>query len=459
MSKKAILSLFAVAAGLLATSASALERTAALGAGGEVYLAKVGSYRDLFPDGRDANPAHPVLAVEVTKPGTPIQRLLVPFTKGDEPESSPALVYEDDSDTLFLVWESRLTPFNSVLLLASFDGASWSKPIQITGNPFSSKSSPQLAITRDTFPIAGEDGSTVTRRRTIFHLMWEEEGAAGEFEFLYSPVILEEGSYLGWNPVYHLNDFVADGDSGSRFAPPLGLIHAPALQSGRDARTIMVAFASAAGRWLTSLAIDVLPEELSQLAEGTRSNIIEIGRQGGYPANRQALAEKVKADLIVRGTAFHADVVRYMADQVYGQILADRGDDLLVLAGGARSNIIEIGVRLGGRGLRDRGDTTKARTVEIDDPQPRADRSPTHLIHFRATSNRPTPQVGTTGLRLFVSDDGGDMLIGWTEKDKDKVLYRITNGGGWSDQKEIKLSDSVNLDRAYELLAQRVRNR
>jgi hypothetical protein len=457
MSKKAILCWFAVAAGLLAPSASALERTAALGAGGEVYLAKAGSYRDLFPDGKDTNPANPVLAIEVTKPGTPLQRILVPFTKGDESESSPAVVYEDDSDTLFLVWESHVTPFNSVLMLASFDGERWAKPIQINGNPFSSKSSPQLAITRDDFPVAGADGTTVTRRRTIFHLVWAEEGASGELELLYSPVILEEGSYLGWNPVYHLNDFVADGDSGSKFAPPLGLLQAPTVQSGRDARTIVVAFASAAGRWLTGLAIDVLPEELSQLADGARSNIIEIGRQGGYPANRAGLAEKIKADLIVHGTAFHADVVRYMADQVYGQILGDRGDNLQALAAKARSNIIEIGVRLGGRGLRDPGDTTKARTVEIDDPQPRPDSSPTHLIHLRATSSRPTPQVGTSGLRLFVSEDGGDMLVAWTEKDK--VLYVISNGGGWSDQKEIKLSDSVNLDRAYELLAQRVRNR
>jgi len=454
MSKKALF-YFAVAS-LLATSASALERTAVLGSRGEIYIAKAGTYRSLFPTGNETDAGNQVLAIEVTKASSSTQRFLVPFTKGSEPESSPALIYEDDSDTLFLVWESRVAPLNSVLMLASFDGTHWSSPIQITGNPFSSKTSPQLAITRDSFPVPAEDGATALRRRTILHLIWEEEVAAGIYETLYTPVILEEGSYLGWNPVYRLNDFVADGASGSSFAPPVGLSQSPVLQNGRDARTIVVAFASSPGRWLTSLVIDVLPEELSQLSAGVRSSIIEIGRQGSFPSNRPTLAEKARTDLIARGTAFHTDVVRYMGDQVYGQILADRGTDLVALSEKVRSSIIEIGVRLSGRGLRDRGDTTKARIAEIEDPQPSPNASPAHLIHFRAASSLPTPQIGGSNLRLFVSDGGEDMLVSWTEKDR--VLYRMSTDDGWTDQREIKLSESVNLERAYEILAQRVRS-
>jgi hypothetical protein len=130
MSKKAIL--FGIAAaGLLATSASALERTAVLGSRGEIYLAKAGTYGSLFPTGTETTPGNLVLAVEVTKASSSTQRFLVPFTKGDEAESSPALIYEDDSDTLFVVWESRVAPLNSVLMLAGFDGTHWTKPIQL----------------------------------------------------------------------------------------------------------------------------------------------------------------------------------------------------------------------------------------------------------------------------------------------------------------------------------------
>lgn len=455
MSKKAIL--FGIAAaGLLATSASAIERTAALGSRGEIYIAKAGTYGSLFPTGTETPPGNQVLAVEVTKASSSTQRFLVPLTKGEEAESSPALIYEDDSNTLFVVWESRTTPLSSVLMLAGFDGSHWTQPIQLSGNPFSSKSSPQLAITRDSFPVAGEDGATVTRSRTVLHLIWEEEGAPGNFELLYTPVILEDGNYLGLNPVYHLNEFIADGASGSNFAPPLALVHAPILQNGQDARTVVVAFASSTGRWLTSVVVDVLPEELSHLADDARASIIEIGRQGSFPSNRSVLADRAKANIIDRGAAFHTDVVRYMADQIYTQILTDRSDDLIALSEKARASIIEIGVRLSGRGLRDRDDTAKARIAEIEDPQPAPPVSPTHLIHFRVADSLPVPQVGSNGVRLFVSESGEDMLISWTERDR--VLYRMSRNDGWTEQREIKLSDSVNLDRAYEILTQRVRN-
>lgn len=451
MNKRAIFSWFAAAA-LLASSVSALERTAALGAGGEIYLVKAGTYHDLFPHGDETEPDNSVLAIEVAKPGAATERLLVPFTTGSEPEISPALLYEDDSDTLFVIWESQFSA-HSILLLASFDGERWSNAIQINANPFSSKSSPQLAVTRDTYPVAQADGTTVTRRRTFLHVMWTEEVESADYELLYTPVILEDGRYLGWNPIYHLKDFVADGDSGSSFAPPPALLQAPTLQSGRDARTVVAAFASSAGRWMTGLVIDVLPEELSQLADGARANIIDIGHQGAFPANRQPLAEKVRTDLIARGTAFHADVIRYMADQVYEQIRTDSGDDLLALAEKARANIIDIGAQLSGRGLRDRSHIAKARIEEVDAPEP--DAPPAHLIHFRSVSSRPTPQVGSNGLRLFVSEGGEDMLVAWAGENR--VLYRMSKNGGWTDQREIKLTDSVSLERAYELLAQRIR--
>jgi hypothetical protein len=341
-------------------------------------------------------------------------------------------------------------------MLVGFDGTHWTQPIQLSGNPFSSKSSPQLAITRDSFPVAGEDGATVMRRRTVLHLVWEEEGAPGNFEFLYTPVILEDGNYLGLNPVYHLSDFLADGDSGSSFSPPLALVHSPVLQNGGDTRTVVVAFASTPGRWLTSLVIDVLPDELSRLSDGVRSSIIDIGRQGNFPNNRQVLAEKARTDVIARGTAFHTDVVQYMGDQVRSQILEDQSNDLVALGEKVRSSIIDIGVRLSGRGLRDRGDTAKARVAEIENPQTQSEPSPAHLIHFRVADSRPVPQVGSNGVQLFVSENGEDMLISWTEKDR--VLYRMTRNDGWTEQREIKLSESVNLERAYEILAQRVRN-
>src|SRR6476469_939342 len=159
-------------AGALASPAFAQDGTSALGTAGEVYQAKAGAYKDLFPKGHDTAPGNTVLAIDLIQPGTAPQRMLVPYTTGADIETSPAVLFEDNSNTLFLLWASKINSINSVLMLASFDGKAWGPPIQIIGNPFSSKTSPQLAITRDSFQVTDPSGNTSTRSRTIIHLVW-----------------------------------------------------------------------------------------------------------------------------------------------------------------------------------------------------------------------------------------------------------------------------------------------
>ncbi len=450
-------------AGALAVPAFAQDGTAALGAAGEVYLPKVGAYKDLFPKAASATPpGNTVLAVDLIQPGGAPQRLLVPYTTGADVESSPAVLFEDDSDTLFVLWASQINSLSSVLMLASFDGTSWGPPIQITGNPFSSKTSPQLAITRDSFAVTGSDGNTATRHRTIAHVVWEEQTASGNADVFYTPVILEEGTYLGWAPVYNLNDMVGRTPSGSSFAPPDVLVQSPVLQNGRDARTLLVGFASAETRALSAVEIDVLPEELSLLAEGCRAHIIELG-QTLYPNHLQALADNANADIIANGSAFHMDIVHYIAGQIHDLVLANRGTDptdLTALSADARAHIIELGSRLSGRGLRDRNSdaATKALSESIVSVDPTTDpTAPSHLIHFRVASNRPAPQMGSTGTQLFLSETGDDALVAWT--DTGKILYRLSQDAGWSDPRQIKLTDALDAAHAYSILKQKVRNR
>jgi hypothetical protein len=444
-------------AGSLAAPAFAQDGTAALGASGEVYLAKVGAYRDLFPKEHAAEPGNTVLAVDLIQPGAAPQRLLVPYSTGGDVETSPAVLFEEDSNTLFVVWASRINDISSVLMLASFDGTHWGPSIQITGNPFSSKSSPQLAINRDTFLGSDGSGNTITRRRTIINVIWEEPNRAGNADVLYTPVILEEGTYLGWAPVYNLNDLVGREPSGSSFAPADSLVQSPVLQSGRDARTLVVGFASAETRALSTVEIDVLPEELSQLAEGARAHIIDVGRSLSYPSDLPALADNAKQDIIGRGAAFHADVTQYIADQVHDLILADHGNDLSALSEKARAHIIDVGARLSGRGLRDRNGDAKSTIERIENTDPASSPVPAHLLHFRVASNRPIPAMGANGVRVFLSESGEEALIAWA--DTGKILYRLSQDGGWSDQRQIKLSDSLDAAHAYEILKQRVRSR
>jgi len=451
--------------GLAATAlpGRAASRDTALGASGEVYQVKAGNYGDLFPAGRAVDPGVPVLAIDVTRPGAAAQRILIPDTLDPSPDTSPSLLYENDSQTVYALWASQVGT-NSVLKLAGFDGANWSTPIQVVGNPWATKGSPQFAITRETFQDIADDGTTATKHRTTLHLLWQEEAVPGVPDTFYTPVVFVEGVYTGINPVYNLSDSLQDPPASLAAAAPqqTTLLRVPTIQAGRDQRTVIAAFTSPGKQQLATVEVDVLPEELSRLSEKARSHIIEIGR-ALYPNDLPTLAEKARSHIIEIGVAFHPELVSSIADQVRDTILAN-GDATSTattiegLAEKARSHIIEIGAKLSGRGLRD-GDLTKI--VQVDDPSGEYTITPTgqaaYLLQLRMASSRPVPRVGPGTVKLFVSEDGSDVLVSWAQTDK--VIYRLSKDAGWTDTLTLALSPTLDINKAYDILGQRVRNR
>jgi hypothetical protein len=443
----------------------ATSHDSALGSSGEVYQVRSGNYGDLFPGGPAAAPSTPVLAVDVTRTGAPLQRVLIPDTVDIATESSASLLYENDSQTVFVLWES-FEGIHPVLKLAGFDGANWSTPITVVGNPFAPKTSPQFAITRETFQDVTDDGTgtVVAKHRTTLHLLWQEEGTAvGAFDTFYTPVVFVDGTFTGNNPVYNLSDFLPAG-TPTTVQPTL--LSAPTIQSGRDQRTVVVAFASPSQGQMATVEIDVLPEELSRLALEARDNIVQTGATL-YPDDLPDLAAKARSHIIEIGIAFHPELASTLADQVSTTILAGGATGLPDLAEKARSHIIEIGAKLSARGLRNPSEDALSQILQVDDPAATAGAAlaaptvPTsaapYLIQVRVASYRPIPRVGPGNVMVFVSEAGDDALISWAQADK--VLYRLSSDSTWTDPREVDFSPTVDLDKAYDILAQRIRNR
>ncbi|HEX9942342.1 MAG TPA: hypothetical protein VGG03_10020 [Thermoanaerobaculia bacterium] len=462
MRKTCPIHVLALGLGLLGSAAAlAAGREAALGSGGEVYTVRAGAYKDLFPGAKDSDRDNRVIALDITQPGGALQRILVPGTGGPEVESSPSVLFEDDSQTIFLLWESEMN-FHPSLRLAGFDGSNWSKPIEVTGNAFALKSSPQFAITRDSYEESGPDNLSLTRHRTILHLVWQEPGgAAGTLETLYSPIFFIDGVYIGWNPVYNLDEYLQNRVEGANAQVPPALARAPVVESGRDERTIVIAYASTTLAKLVGIEVDVLPGELIQLADKARSHIVDLGRQL-YPHDLPALGEKARSHIVDLGRAFRPEVVNAIADQTKAQILAGGAGSLEALADKARSHIVDLGAQLSGRGLRgDHGADATAKIVQIgsDEPNPPVPLEVigSHLLQFRVMSSLPVPPASQGSVRLFLSESGENLIASWAQADR--VVYRVSRENGWSDAKELKFSNSLNLAKAYEILEQRVRNR
>jgi hypothetical protein len=65
------------------------------------------------------------------------------------------------------------------------------------------------------------------------------------------------------------------------------------------------------------------------------------------------------------------------------------------------------------------------------------------------------PPVGAGSYTLFLSKTGEDAVVAWPQADR--VLYHSSQEDGWSEKRELKLTNGLTLDRAFEILSQRVR--
>jgi hypothetical protein len=456
------LRLFALTLGLgcLALPAAA-SREAVLGARGELYMVRTGTYGQLFPQGRDHSRDIPVLAMDVTQPDGVTTRHLVPETETEALENNPSLIYEEDSDTVFLLWESRFN-YHPILMLTGFHGENedWSEAIDILGNPFADKSASSLAVTRDTYEVKGADGTPVVKHRTVLHLLWEETNGSGLNETFYTPLILENGAFLGRSPIFKLNDFDRSPAAAVSFEVPAELVRRPKIQPGRDGRTVVAVFASSTTRRLTALEIDVLPAQITQLADGARAYIIDLGAR--HNGNIRSIADDARAYIIDLGVAFQPEVARSLGDSLHSYILSQPPGSIRSLADRARAYIIDLGARLTGRGLRNTAGSSGT-APETFDVQPVAQASAgastglAQLIQIRISSNRVVPRVGTgLDFHLFVSESGQDVLVAAAEPDR--VQYRKSSGTGWKEVQEIRLKDGVDLKRALEILERQVRS-
>lgn len=462
----AVLLLCVAQAAICLGTARADHLDTALGADGQLYVVRAGPYGALFPASNTYDPSTPVLALDTTLPGAPLQRQLVQGSPDGTIASSPALIYEDASKTLYVVWLSSSNSGGAVIELESYTanpGGQWSPAITIIGNPSASKTPPQLAVTRDTHQETDAvSGNPVTHNRTVLHVVWSELAANGLNQAYYAPVIFEDGAWIGVVPApTHLDTFDALDQSG-RTAPGAGpgpfsspLTYTPAVQPGRDTSTVATGFASAASGMVTAVEVDVLPEELRILADVCAAAVLANGAQY-FPGQLGALAGQVQTVIMSNGGAFQPEALQAISSGAQGQVMAG-ASDLTTMANKVRGSIVDIGARFARRGLRmggyGGGGQLVPQVVAILVPN-----APSHYLQFRVTSSRPLPAgVGATNLQLFLSRSGVDALAAWADPSGGTVFYTNTQADGtWSSVKQLQLTSTLTLQQAYQVLEQRV---
>lgn len=420
-------------------------------------------YGDLDPLGSLADPRDPVIALKQPATDGRLHLELVPGTEGAEQEGSFSLLYDRSSDSLFIFWESRREQSTALYLAGRNAEGDWTEVVEVSGSPFSSKTPPKLAITHDLFSTETESGGTSQARRSILHLVWSEE-RGGEQTLVYSPVVLQNGSYLGPNAVYDLARLAPEQPDPEAPAPTRWLIESLLVTAGADGHSVVLAFADSTTHRLLTLQIEALSDEVISLADGARSNITVIGHR---PPIRRVL-DVARSNITVIGHRIHPAVRSFMMQSIERGLLGSSTDaslgttvDAELAASIVWEEIIRAAASVEDQGLLDEATLRQPQLLEVIAREPEEERpAGSPLLQLRVASDRPVPKTGDTPqTRIFVSPDGRDVIVSWLEEplEKPRLLYVESRGDGWSDVQSFELGDQMSLRAAYELLERRVR--
>jgi hypothetical protein len=455
----ALLALALAAVALIAAAPPARANgTSALGAEGELFTVVTGRYGDLFPGGHATPPDDLVLALDVARPGSPVERLLVPTTDDPYPEDSAAVILDPASQTPFLVWEHWKNFIHPELMLAQLTATGWSDVTEISGNPFREKSSPTFALTHDSDLRVDAAGELVPTDRTIVHLVWWETAATDDVLVKYAPVVIEDGTYVGWNPVYTLNELATDLEPSAAPSPTEDLAHVIGIAPGVDSRSVGIAFTDAATGRLVSATAHVLPRDLSDLGDTLRDRMVSFS--AGLDANDSgclgALGDYARAQLLDFGDRFQTGFLTPLSDEIRGLIVAStRACDDPGLADDARAQLLDFGDRCVVAGINPLEDAARAQLLDFGD---RLQTTPLpDQVRVSLTSARPLPATGAGKTAVFISRTGKNLLVSW---EHDGVLsYRESKDGGWSQQFVLRPTGPDGLAAAYQALRDRIADR
>lgn len=413
-------------------------------------------YGDLDPLGSLADPRSSVLALEWPSSQSPHPIELVPGTQGPEREGTFSLLYDRDSETLFVFWESLGKDATALNLVGRAANGTWTKAAEISGSPFNPKTPPVLAITHESFVTEREDGSSIERHQSILHLVWSEN--RDDLPVLvYSPVLLENGAYLGPNAIYNLSDLAGGEVATEAPAPTPSLLESLVVTAGRDRHSVVLAFADPRSRRLVTLRIESLWTDLVSVADGARSHIVVIGER---PTIRQ-VSDTARSHIVVIGHRIHPGIREFMLQSIERGLEADADTDGRIDAQLAGSivwdEIIRAGASVEDQGLLDEETLEQPQILEViarGPDEPRSADSP--LLQMRVVSSRPVPETGDSPqTRMFASPDARDVIVCWLNGKR--LLYVESQADGWSGVQGFDLGEHLSLAAAYELLERRVR--
>ena len=445
--KRASSIVFALLATLALAGAAAADGIQVLGSDGTIYNLLDDTYAALFGDGGEAEGDSRVLGLERIAPDGTSQRYLVPETSSASAEVAAQLVYDQATDTVFVLWEGILNELHPLLFLASFQDDGWGGVQEISGDPFARKGHPQLGVTRDRDQTrTSEDGEAL---RTTLHIVWWEETSGGTRK-RYAPVVVSSGATgYTWHPTWDLSSFLEAVD-----APPVAAYtELVRLAPGSTSNNVLVGFLTTGGDRIASVEANVLPPALAGLADAARFHITVSGLRWD---SIETLAADVERFIRETGDGFDPEALDFLAEHTAAALRNERlplgGTDLGDLGDAARFHIINSGLRIANHGISSNDAYQLIEVERLDQP------GTFDVLKISVLSDRPVPAEAEGPFDLFLSVDGRHAIVSW-RIESGSVAYVESTDDGWGPARYLTLREGFSLEDAHAMLDGLARSR
>jgi hypothetical protein len=354
-----------------------------------------------------------------------------------------------------VVWASRFNFVHTRINLISLTGTdSWSEVIEISGDPFSLKTAPSLAVTREETASAEDPSQTV--ERTVLHTIWWEESGDGN-RVVYAPLVLENGVYEGQNSVVPLQGFTSTPSSVTTAAT---LARSPSVTTSSDGRSVYASYIDPDTARFVTLRLTMAPDEFLSIANQVEALLAQQASQLCARGGATALADAAFDLVIEAGRATLPDgLLSYLAHDLRSHVEQQGcSSGTQRIASDARSHIVLVGIRAGGDGLlRVRSDARSHIVLVGLRSRPGSDRT----AAIERIADRDAPHLGAGPVRTFLSRDGRSAIVSW-QPNASLIRYRETRSDGdedWGPAFSLVLDAELTEAEAYHVLEQRINSR
>ena len=440
-----------------------------LGKSGDIYLVTVGTYGELFPDGAEASADAEVLRLEARRGSGTVEHYLVPGSEADDSDRTPSLSFDASTGQLYVVWSSNSDSTLTRINLASFNGSEWSDTIEVSGNIYSNKSAPRLAVTHDRFELAA-GSSDQPNTRTVLHVVWSEDTTDGD-KVMYAPVVLIDGELAStWRRVHRLNDYVSQEliDQPFDSEVPARLLKAPTVDAASEANAVVIGFADSDSGAFVQLELSTPAVELAELADSLADHLnssnlcqkIEDEEENALTS----VAEAARIHLVLVGRRIRSRALTPLAHDTK-QMLIRRAESLCAEGGlngvssAARIHLVLVGARSQEGDLLEETATAEGHVL-LAAAQPLDNGYVQHLARLQVKSERAAPTIGTGQPTIFVSPNGNGAVVVW-ETGSSLTYVETTSDdaeAAWSESFTLLLDDNLSRSEAYSILHERARS-